>query len=200
MPRPEDQPPEGAEALRDQCAAELRVELRDRARDASPKIDTMLRVLADRLFDPDLNVRAWRQAAGVRDNSIPVRFHRDLGISPHRLLTRCRLRVAQRLLDESDLTVGKIAELIGFGSIQAFSRAFLRVTGLRPTHYRDRAGHPAEGEASARSGDELSTRGPTIDDPAYLAASASGDLDPGEARRLISRLVSIYLLRSFGRE
>jgi len=49
-----------------------------------------------------------------------------------------RIEKARQLLEDSDLSVGGIAESLGYRDPAHFSRAFQRVVGLYPTVYRDR--------------------------------------------------------------
>lgn len=49
-----------------------------------------------------------------------------------------RIEKARQLLEDSDLTVGEVAEALGYRDPAHFSRAFQRVVGLYPTVYRDR--------------------------------------------------------------
>jgi AraC family transcriptional regulator len=63
-------------------------------------------------------------------------FKETTGETPHRFLTRLRVEEAQRLLRDSDLSIAEIASRCGFASPGAFSTAFLRLTGVRPSTYR----------------------------------------------------------------
>ncbi|MEU6269124.1 helix-turn-helix transcriptional regulator [Saccharopolyspora shandongensis] len=63
-------------------------------------------------------------------------FRAATGETPHRFLTRLRIERAQRLLSDSALTVGQIAERCGFASPGALSAAFLSHVGVRPSAYR----------------------------------------------------------------
>lgn len=64
-------------------------------------------------------------------------FKEATGETPHRFLTGLRVEEAQRLLRDSDLSVAEIASRCGFASPGAFSTAFLRRTGVRPSTYRN---------------------------------------------------------------
>ncbi|MFG1605001.1 helix-turn-helix domain-containing protein [Actinoplanes sp. NPDC049265] len=67
-----------------------------------------------------------------------VRVFRDaVGETPHRHLTRMRIEEARRLLDGTGLTVAAVAERCGFAGPEAFSAAFRRHTGVRPSAYRN---------------------------------------------------------------
>lgn len=66
-------------------------------------------------------------------------FSRQMGEPPKRFLIQCRMIHARRLLENSCLRIGEIAEKLGYGDIYFFSRQFKRVFGMAPTQYRKRA-------------------------------------------------------------
>jgi AraC family transcriptional regulator len=63
-------------------------------------------------------------------------FTRATGLTPHRYLTRLRLRRAAELLRTTGLTVQQIAVTCGYGSPSRFAAAFRRQYGTAPTGYR----------------------------------------------------------------
>lgn len=65
------------------------------------------------------------------------RFTTIVGEPPIRYLTRLRMRLAIKLLDEGQ-TVKATAERVGYESEEAFSRVFKRHTGSPPSTYRSR--------------------------------------------------------------
>lgn len=71
----------------------------------------------------------------------PVRVRQifvcEVGVPPARYLTLRRLAHARDLLAGTDLTSVEIAERCGFPDPRHFSRVFHRVTGVRPTRYRE---------------------------------------------------------------
>ena len=88
--------------------------------------------------------RPWTTAelagpVGLAPAYLATVFTRDVGMSPHRYLTQCRVQQAQRLLQGSDLSVTAIGVEVGFSSGQHMARVFRQVTGLRPVDYRRQA-------------------------------------------------------------
>src|SRR5215831_11150794 len=57
------------------------------------------------------------------------------GHSPHQYIQQLRLEKAIRLLGDSSLPVGTIAELVGFENSQSFSRLFHQRMGLYPSQF-----------------------------------------------------------------
>jgi AraC-like DNA-binding protein len=47
-----------------------------------------------------------------------------------------RIEEASRMLFNTNLSVGEVADQCGYGDIYGFSRAFARVTGVSPSAFR----------------------------------------------------------------
>lgn len=60
----------------------------------------------------------------------------SFGVSFSEKLAEARCSKAEILLAESDLKIGEIAALLGFSSLEHFSRSFKKMTGLAPSTYR----------------------------------------------------------------
>ncbi len=111
-----------------------------RDRQQAPKrISDMLAYIEGHLFDPGLSVNQLKERCGIRDNSEPIHFHIAVGDPPHAYIEDRRLETACQLLAETDLQVSAIANLLGYSSIQVFSRAFRRWLGEAPTQFRERS-------------------------------------------------------------
>src|SRR3954447_25422401 len=65
------------------------------------------------------------------------RFTTLVGMPPIRYLTIWRLQAAKLGLRETHKTIEQLAQEVGYGSGEAFSRAFKREFGLSPAHWRD---------------------------------------------------------------
>ncbi|MHC5249089.1 AraC family transcriptional regulator [Enterococcus sp. LJL90] len=63
-------------------------------------------------------------------------FKKDIGISIKEYITELRLSVGNDLLSTTKRSVQEISELLGFASLQAFSKAFKKRNGLTPSAYR----------------------------------------------------------------
>ncbi|HVX44647.1 MAG TPA: helix-turn-helix domain-containing protein [Mycobacteriales bacterium] len=64
------------------------------------------------------------------------RFQTDVGTSPHAWLTRQRLRLACRLLEDPAVPIDEVAERSGMGSAANFRLHFRRAFDTTPTTYR----------------------------------------------------------------
>lgn len=63
-------------------------------------------------------------------------FKTSLGVPPHRYQQLARVERARALLQDTDISVTEIAFQLGYGSSQAFARAFRREVGTSPREYR----------------------------------------------------------------
>ncbi len=80
---------------------------------------------------PDLAREACLSRSAFAD-----RFTQTLGEPPLTYLTRHRMRLAARQLASSALSVGKVADAVGYASEAAFSQAFKREYGVSPSVWR----------------------------------------------------------------
>jgi AraC-like DNA-binding protein len=79
-----------------------------------------------------------RKAAASR-TTLDDRFRMFLGRAPMSYLIAYRLQLAGRQLRSTTATLAEVAELVGYGSEAAFSRAFKRHTGASPGEWRQGA-------------------------------------------------------------
>ena len=73
---------------------------------------------------------------GLSRTAFALRFSLLLGESPMRYVAARRIAHASTLLTRNHLTIARVAELVGYESEVAFSRAFKRHIGLSPVQYR----------------------------------------------------------------
>lgn len=63
-------------------------------------------------------------------------FKEEIGLPPRRCLLKIRLNHARKLLNETNRSIGDIADQCGFRSVTYFSRAFRAAEGVSPSAYR----------------------------------------------------------------
>lgn len=63
-------------------------------------------------------------------------FKAAVGVPPRQYLVRIRINQARRLLAETDMPVGEIAQNCGFRTIAYFSRVFREIEGVSPSVFR----------------------------------------------------------------
>jgi AraC-like DNA-binding protein len=157
---------------------------------APPRIAAMLDYIHKNLFDPQLSVHRIKDACQLRDNSIALHFHRVLGQPPGTFITDRRLEVAERLLANTWLPIWKITELLGYSSIQVFSRAYFRRKGRRPSVIRKEG--PIQSVPVETAAPAPATAPPRPREGDLLQRALAGHLDDHEAASLICRLLEIY--------
>jgi AraC-like DNA-binding protein len=82
------------------------------------------------------SVSALAREVGMSRSVFAAKFSSLVGEPPLTYLTRWRLWQASRLLAEGNLSVGEVAQRVGYESGQAFSKAFKRHFGQPPLSYR----------------------------------------------------------------
>lgn len=86
----------------------------------------------------DLTVDQLAAKAHMSPRTFARRFKADHGATPAAWLARQRIIHAQRLLEQTDLGLDRIADECGFGSAAVLRQNFSRVLGTTPTAYRAR--------------------------------------------------------------
>lgn len=179
-----------AEKLLEQAAVETLERIRRDQERAPARIKPLLAYLQDHLFEPQLDFNQLKRACNIRDNTIPIQFHTALELPPYAYIEDCRLETACRLLRDTELKIWQITQLLGYSSIQVFSRAFGRWSGLRPTAYRKRERQRIESEAVARDEEPPTPAKPMRVET--LRRGLKGTLDDEEAEGLIRQLLELY--------
>jgi AraC-like DNA-binding protein len=100
--------------------------------------DVMLRVAAQIRENPGRvpPIAELARTAGYSVDHFSRVFLKVTGRRPQDYAIEARIGRARQLLGESDLTIGMIAEALGFQDIFYFSRQFRRQTGQTPTEFR----------------------------------------------------------------
>lgn len=87
-------------------------------------------------YDQPLTNAYFSKLTGYHEYYLNRLFVRYTGSSIHQYLLDVRISHAKKLLLNTDLPLGVIAEQTGFGSSTYFSRYFRQVNGLSPTLFR----------------------------------------------------------------
>jgi AraC-like DNA-binding protein len=117
---------------------------------AGPFPPGWLRALGDQRLAPATRLmhadpaRAWHldelaTSAGMSRTTFAARYKSAAGIPPLTYLHHWRMRLAERALRETDISIARLAPQLGYASESAFSNAFKRTTGLAPHRYRTSA-------------------------------------------------------------
>lgn len=104
---------------------------------SSDRFERLRRWIFDNLDKP-LTVEDLADQAAMAPRSLARRFAQDLGVTPAKFVEHARIDAARRDLEDSGLTVDKIAANRGFGGADRMRRSFQRSLGVSPQEYRDR--------------------------------------------------------------
>jgi transcriptional regulator GlxA family with amidase domain len=64
-------------------------------------------------------------------------FTREVGTTPSQYVLQMRVEAARRELERTQKGLKQVASAAGFGNVDVMRRAFVRLLGLTPRHYRD---------------------------------------------------------------
>ncbi|MFF1926012.1 GlxA family transcriptional regulator [Streptomyces sp. NPDC058221] len=99
-----------------------------------------------------LSLRELADTASMSVRSFNRRFRQECGVTPGQWLAQQRLQRAMQLLEETDLTVDRVAADAGFGTGASLRQHFQCALGVPPRAYRNtfrgpqpRASGPADG-------------------------------------------------------
>ena len=84
-----------------------------------------------------LRISQVSHTCGVSESCLYKIFSSKLGISPKEYILNCKMEYAARLLRKKSMTVTQVARELGFSSPNHFSNAFYKVTGKRPSDYKN---------------------------------------------------------------
>jgi transcriptional regulator GlxA family with amidase domain len=87
-------------------------------------------------LDEEHTVEALARRAHMSPRTFARRFRAETGTTPYHWLTGQRILLAQRLLEETDETVDRVAARTGFGTAPVLRHHFTRWRGTTPQAYR----------------------------------------------------------------
>lgn len=87
-------------------------------------------------YQKPLNNATFSQLFHYHPNHISELVKSQTGLPLHKYIRTYRIYAAVDLLQSTDLPVAEIAERVGFGDVQQFSKAFKQVLGVSPSSYR----------------------------------------------------------------
>lgn len=98
-------------------------------------IGNLLVWMADNL-DKDLSVSSLARRMAMSPRNFARYFVREVGRTPARHVSELRLEAARRNLADENLSLGDVARVSGFGSVEVFRRLFTKSFGASPGRYR----------------------------------------------------------------
>ena len=117
------------------CLLGRAVRAQVRQNPTSERIVTSLRYIHSH-FSQDISVPELAEMEHLTENYYRSLFIRCTGSTPVKYIRLIRLARARELLAETALSVGEIAENVGYEDASYFSRVFRHHTGMTPERYR----------------------------------------------------------------
>jgi AraC family transcriptional regulator of adaptative response / DNA-3-methyladenine glycosylase II len=102
---------------------------------SSATVSRALRCIGESALE-DEAVEAFAARLGIGSRQLRRLFLKHLGASPIAVAKTHRLHFAKKLIDETNLSMGKIALAAGFGSVRRFNSAFRTTYNRTPTQIR----------------------------------------------------------------
>ncbi len=100
-------------------------------------LDKAMRVVSERIYGK-LSVCDLAGAVNVSASQLTALFKNYLGMTPAKYITHIRLEESKNLLSEKKMSVGEIADILGYASIQHYSKQFRDWFGCTPSAYARR--------------------------------------------------------------
>lgn len=83
-----------------------------------------------------LDVDSLARKALMSPRTFARRFRDEVGATPHAWVTKQRVLRAEQLLEQTDRSIERIADDVGFGNAATLRHHFARVRGVSPQQYR----------------------------------------------------------------
>ena len=88
-------------------------------------------------FKEPLTLEQLAEDAHMNKFYLSHAYKREYGVSPINYMTHKRIEESKYLLAETDLSMSRIAQLLGFSSLSYFSQVFRRTQEMSPMEYRN---------------------------------------------------------------
>ena len=115
-----------------QFSTQLSHELAD-----NPKIVELQSYIYENLNEA-LSVEDLAARVNMSPRNFSRTFCKEVGQSPGKFVERCRLEIARQKLQQNTLSIAKVSEQVGYGSVNTMRIAFERHLGVNPRNYRQR--------------------------------------------------------------
>jgi transcriptional regulator GlxA family with amidase domain len=89
--------------------------------------------LSERLAVPEL-----ARMANMSQRNFARIFRRESGMTPADFVAAARIDAARRMLEDTPISLQRVAYACGFGNVDGMRRAFIRTLGVGPSDYRKR--------------------------------------------------------------
>ena len=100
-----------------------------------PRVAAAIRLMEARIDSP-ITIDAIAKNVKISARRLETLFNEQLGLTPAAYFNRLRLKSAERLLKDTNLSVQEIGLRTGYSSASSFSRSFKRFSGQSPVIFR----------------------------------------------------------------
>ncbi|HML45419.1 MAG TPA: helix-turn-helix transcriptional regulator [Clostridia bacterium] len=111
-------------------------ELQNRSIDETPLIQRGVAYIQEHYASYELSLSTVAEHVDLSPSYLTRLFREATGHSVKETIDQIRMQHARALLEQTDLSVSKIAEQVGYLSIDSFSRKFKALEGVAPNQYR----------------------------------------------------------------
>jgi len=102
-------------------------------------LDKAMQTVSEGIYGK-LTVSDLASAVNVSTSQLTALFKTYLGQAPAKYITHIRLEESKSLLSEKKMSIGEIADLLGYASVQHYSKQFRSWFGCAPSAYMGRKG------------------------------------------------------------
>ena len=106
-----------------------------RLEEREPRVAKVIRLMEARIENP-ITVAALAKHVKISPGRLETLFNSQLGLSPAAYFNRLRLKSAERLLKDTNLSVREIGLRTGYSSTASLSRSFKKFSGQSPVAFR----------------------------------------------------------------
>jgi transcriptional regulator GlxA family with amidase domain len=86
----------------------------------------------------DLAAPTLAERARMSERNLARLFATEVGMTTAKFVEKARLEAARRALESADVPLKRLADTLGYASVDSFRRAFVRSLGTTPAGYRKR--------------------------------------------------------------
>jgi two-component system response regulator YesN len=123
------------EEVRALFVEELFPELYGKNRQRQKSMIPIVRTFIQEHIQEDITLQTCAELCGMSPSYLSRIFKKETGVSFLDFVSQCKVQEAQRLLQETNLSISQIAEKIGY-SARNFYRVFYKVAMMSPNEYR----------------------------------------------------------------
>ncbi|MFC5449811.1 helix-turn-helix transcriptional regulator [Paenibacillus aestuarii] len=87
-------------------------------------------------FAEGITVNEISKYVGVDRTHFSKSFRKSFGVTPVQYLQQLKMKTAKSMLTETENNLAEIAQSIGYPDVFTFSKAFKKLVGMPPNHYR----------------------------------------------------------------